>query len=286
MLKKISEVFSKIIIFLDNFFFKLTSKRFRYYLQDALRAESLTSIFYDNKKYTFFNPSNLTYWRTKTFEKKEPETLSWIKSFELSNPIFWDIGANVGLYSVFAGKEHPNAEIVSFEPSGLNIGILEKNIALNNLEANIKILQIPLLNRSREFLYMYESSNEEGGALNSFGNNLGFDGKEINLKNKYQIYGTSINQLIDDEVLKVPNYIKIDVDGNEHLILEKATSILTSNKVKEIMVELNEDYREQFIKVNSILQENSFTFKQKFISEFAKNSKFQKSYNYLFKKTI
>lgn len=133
---------------------------------------------------------------------------------------------------------------------------------------------------------MYESSNEEGGALNSFGNNLGFDGKEINLKNKYQIYGTSINQLIDDEILKVPNYIKIDVDGNEHLILEKATSILTSNKVKEIMVEVNEDYREQFIKVNSILQENSFTFKQKFISEFAKNSKFQKSYNCLFKKTI
>ena len=97
MIKKFSEILSKIIIFLDIIFNKLTKKNFRYYLQDSLRNHSNTNIIFENKKFTFFNPSNLTYWRTKTFEKKEPETLDWIRNFSLKKPIFWDIGANIGL---------------------------------------------------------------------------------------------------------------------------------------------------------------------------------------------
>ncbi len=282
MIKKISEIFSKIIIFLDIIFNKLTKKNFRYYLQDALRNSSNTTVIFENKKYTFFNPSNLTYWRTKTFEKKEPETMDWIKNFSLKKPIFWDIGANIGLYSIYAAKQNSYTEVISFEPSGLNLGILERNIVLNDLNENITVFQIPLFNKSNDLMYMNESSNEEGGALNSFGNDIGFDGKKINSINKYKIFGTSVDQLINDGVLKKPNYIKIDVDGNEHLILEKSSKVLTSDEIKEIMIELNEDYKEQFLKANQILKQNNFELKGKFLSEFGKNSKFQNSKNYLF----
>ena len=282
MIKKISEIFSKIIIFLDIIFNKITKKNFRYYLQDALRNHSNTTVVFENKRYTFFNPSNLTYWRTKTFEKKEPETLDWIKNFDLKKPIFWDIGANIGLYSIFAAKQNSNTEVISFEPSGLNLGILERNIFLNKLNDNITVFQIPLFNKSNDLLFMSESSNEEGGALNSFGNEIGFDGKKIKLINRYKIFGTSVDQLINDGILKKPNYIKIDVDGNEHLILEKSTKVLSSDEVKEIMIELNEDYKEQFLKANQILQQNNFVLKGKFLSEFGKNSKFKNSKNYLF----
>ena len=42
---------------------------------------------------------------------------------------------------------------------------------------------------------------------------------------KYNLYGTSINSLIANKILQIPNYIKIDVDGIEHLILDlKITS--------------------------------------------------------------
>jgi len=284
MIKKFSEILSKIIIFLDIIFNKLTKKNFRYYLQDSLRNHSNTNIIFENKKFTFFNPSNLTYWRTKTFEKKEPETLDWIRNFSLKKPIFWDIGANIGLYSIYAAKQNSNTEVISFEPSGLNLGILERNIVLNKLSDNITVFQIPLFNKSNDLLYFSESSNEEGGALNSFGNDIGFDGKKIDLINKYKIFGTSVDQLISDGILQIPNYIKIDVDGNEHLILEKSTKVLASDEVKEIMIELNEDYKEQYLKANQILKQNNFELKEKFLSEFGKNSKFQNSKNYLFKR--
>ena len=284
MIKKFSDIFSKIIIFLDLIFNKLTKKNFRYYLQDSLRNHSNTNITIENKKYNFFNPSNLTYWRTKTFETKEPETLQWIRNFSSKKPIFWDIGANVGLYSIYAAKQNSNTKVISFEPSGLNLGILERNIVLNNLSNNITVFQIPLFNKSNDLLYFSESSNEEGGALNSFGNDIGFDGKKINLINKYKIFGTSVDQLISDKVLQIPNYIKIDVDGNEHLILEKSAKVLASGELKEIMIELNEDYKEQFLKANQILKQNDFELKEKFLSEFGKDSKFQNSKNYLFKR--
>ena len=48
------------------------------------------------------------------------------------------------------------------------------------------------------------------------------------------------------------------------------------------MIELNEDYKEQFLKANQILKQNNFELKGKFLSEFGKNSKFQNSKNYLF----
>jgi hypothetical protein len=49
-------------------------------------------------------PNALNHYRVKTFSSKEPETLEWIDRF-LPESIFWDIDANVGLYSIFAAKK-------------------------------------------------------------------------------------------------------------------------------------------------------------------------------------
>ena len=61
----------------------------------------------------------------KRLFKKEPETISWINNFykfKINKKIkFWDIGANIGVYSIYAGKKYKNIEIVSFEPSTSNL---------------------------------------------------------------------------------------------------------------------------------------------------------------------
>ena len=286
MIKKFSFIISKIIIFFDNVFFKLTKKRFRYYLQDSLRLSSYSICLFENDEYKFFNPSNLTYWRSKTFLEKEPETLKWIKNFKSTNSIFWDIGANVGLYTVFAAKNNPRVQVVAFEPSGLNLGLLEKNIHINNVQKNVRIFPIGLTNKSNSFLNMFESSEEEGGALGSLGIETGFDGKKIKTINKYRIFSTSINQLIKDKILEVPNYVKIDVDGLEHLILEEADEVLNSGTLHEILIEINEEYDDQFKKVIEVMKYNKFKIFEKHLSTFAQNSQFDKSYNYIFKREI
>ena len=52
---------------------------------------------------------------------------------------FWDIGSNIGLYSIYAKIKHENIEIHSFEPSSSNLRVLSRNISINDLENKIKI---------------------------------------------------------------------------------------------------------------------------------------------------
>jgi len=42
--------------------------------------------------------------RGRTFHVKEPETLAWINEFSPED-VFWDIGANIGCYSLYAGPK-------------------------------------------------------------------------------------------------------------------------------------------------------------------------------------
>ena len=81
----------------------------------------------------------------KTFSSKEPETLEWINNFDDNeNIIFWDIGANIGLYSIYASLKSKNISIIAFEPSTSNLRVLSRNISINNLDDKIKIVSQPL----------------------------------------------------------------------------------------------------------------------------------------------
>ena len=54
--------------------------------------------------------------------------------------------------------------------------------------------------------------------------------------------------MLDNKLLEIPNYIKIDVDGIEHLILEGAGNYLKSKKIKSLSIEINENFYSQFNK--------------------------------------
>ena len=69
---------------------------------------------------------------------------------------------------------------------------------------------------------MMETSLTEGGSLlSSFGYKFDHEGNKINAKNIYSIIGTSLDDLIRKKIIKIPDYIKIDVDGTEHIIFKR-----------------------------------------------------------------
>ena len=105
---------------------------------------------------------------------------------------------------------------------------------------------------------MNEHDFVEGGALNSFGEKYNFEGKIFESKMRYQIFGTTINYLLDNKILEVPDYIKIDVDGIEHLILQGGDKYLKNKKIKSLSIEINENFKEQYDEVLKIMNENNF----------------------------
>ena len=87
---------------------------------------------------------------------------------------------------------------------------------------------------------MKENIFTEGGAHSTFGENFDHEGKEIQLtESKYKLYGTSINFLLKNSIIEMPNYIKLDVDGIEHIILKGADQFLSNKNIMGISVELN-----------------------------------------------
>ena len=62
------------------------------------------------------------------------------------------------------------------------------------------------------------------------------EGIKLNVINQYKIFGNSINYLLENQILEIPTYIKLDVDGIEHLILKGADAFLNHKKIKSISI--------------------------------------------------
>ena len=285
MVKKISFFLYKIIFFIDKIFSFITKKSFLIWFKEFLNEDSYKEIIINNNRIKFFVPNILTDWRVKKYFTKEPETIDWINSFEKKeNLIFWDIGANIGLFSIYNALKNEASTTFSFEPSSSNLRILTRNISINNLENKIKVITMPLTNKENSFQIMREKNFVEGGATNAFGVNFNFEGKNFKPEMKYSLLGTTIDYFIENKILEVPDYIKIDVDGIEHLILKGGEKYLKNKKIKSLSIEINENFTEQFNEVLNIMKSNEFRIlhKKHEKNNFSENSKFNKTYNYIF----
>ena len=284
MVKKLSYICFKILVFLDAIFKTLTKRSVLIYFNDFIQDSAYKSINILDKEIKFFIPNQLLNWRVDTFFTKEPETLEWINNFEKKeNLTFWDIGANIGLYSIYNSLKNPKSTTIAFEPSSSNLRVLTRNISINNLEKNIKVVSMPLTNKKNIFQEMKEGQFIEGGAMNSFGEKFDFEGKEFQTTMKYNLLGTTMNYFIENSILEIPDYIKIDVDGIEHLILEGGDKFLTHQKVKSLSIEINENFKEQYETVLDLMEKNKFKIlHKKHNDDLFEKSKFRKTYNYVF----
>lgn len=204
----------------------------------------------------FSTPNSLCRYRAVTFSSKEPETLRWIEQFG-GGGVFYDIGANIGLYSIYYAKLYER-KVYSFEPSVFNVKQLCKNISLNSLSDQIIFFPLPITFENQ--ISKFKISNSiEGGALNSFGVEYGFDGEAFNSDFEYSLPGFSLDEIYEKQILKdAPSIIKIDVDGIEHLILQGAKNIISSDKCKSILIEVNQNFHAQNKKVNYLLKNAGF----------------------------
>lgn len=205
----------------------------------------------------FYMPNQVCRYRVNSFSTKEPETLAWIDESPPGS-VLYDIGANVGLYSVYHALSK-NANVYAFEPSFLNLALLAKNLTLNEVSSKVKVIVNPLTS-SNVFADFSLSSLVEGGALSSFGVDYGHDGKHLEKKLAYQTLGFSLDFLIQSGALaEPPNMIKIDVDGIEHLILEGARQTLKLPECKTVLIEVSREFKEQATSIHTILTESGFS---------------------------
>lgn len=171
--------------------------------------------------------------RNRTFSTKEPMTLRWIESFEPKS-VFWDIGANVGIYSVYAALKS-EAQVVAFEPSVFNLEFLTRNINLNGIQKQVTVVPLAVGGQKIEANEFYLPSLAWGDSQNSYGEAIDQAGQPMEVLFSYRTLGAGLDEIRKIEGLAQPKYLKIDVDGLEPEILESGDHILQN--IDEVLVE-------------------------------------------------
>lgn len=188
--------------------------------------------------------------------KKEPDTVQWIENFLQAGDVFYDIGANVGVYSFVASKYFQGQlKIYAFEPAFMNFNQLCKNIYINKCQDNIIPLQIALSDQTILNNFNY-SSLTIGGAQNTLGEAINEKGAAFSPVFTQYTLSYRIDDLIENFGLPVPNHLKIDVDGIEFLVLKGAPKTLANSSLRSMIVELAEGEREQ--EVTNYLKNQGF----------------------------
>ncbi len=282
MKTKIKKVLTNVLSAMIKYFGGFKAMEFIYEQVLGHLLNHTSTIVHNDVTFKFATPNSLIRWRVNSFSSKEPETLEWIDSIP-RGAIMWDIGANIGLYSIYAAKIR-NLNVIAFEPSVFNLEFLARNIYLNRLNENISIVPLPLSSQIT-VSELKMTSMEWGGALSTFGENFGWDGELIKESFKYKLIGIDMESAISKLEISRPEYIKMDVDGLEHIILRGGINVLKS--IKSILIEVNDDFAEQAKQCEKLLLEAGLILKDKRHADEIDNSNagFQNTYNQIWTRT-
>jgi FkbM family methyltransferase len=178
--------------------------------------------------------SSASYKRVRAVQK-EPFTVAWLERSVGPGDVVYDIGANVGAYSLIAAKlADGGAEVYAFEPSAPNFSDLCRNVALNDAESSVVPLPIALWSRTGLVSFGYRSL-DPGDASHTISESQG----ESSSESEQRVLAFGLDDLVALFGLPVPNLIKLDVDGPELKVLEGAVKTISHPSCREMMIEVD-----------------------------------------------
>jgi len=186
--------------------------------------------------------------RATTILTKQPATIRWIDGFR-PDGVFWDIGANVGVYSLYAARRGI-AHVVAFEPAAINYFLLAANCEANGLEACIDSLLLGVgEDRAMAHLEVSQFASAKSFSFRSH--------PERTHTSRQPALVLSIDRLVDEFGLRCPTYIKIDTPGMSEAVITGGQRTFQTGGVREIHMELRESKAGQ--RITRMLERCGFT---------------------------
>ena len=168
---------------------------------------------------------------------KEPFTVEWIEARVRPGDVLYDIGANVGPYSLIAAKHTGGeARVYAFEPSAGSYHDLCRNIVLNGCEDAVVPFCVALW--SETALTVFHQRTLAAGAARHV-----LSGGASDRKARYHepLLAYALDDLIERFDLPLPNHVKVDVDGPELQVLQGASRTLRRPEWRSLLIEVERD---------------------------------------------
>lgn len=162
--------------------------------------------------------------------EKEPFTVEWIETSIRPGDVFYDVGANVGAYSLIAAKVTGNAaRVYAFEPAPASFHDLTRNAALNGCADSI--VAVPVALWSEDTPLTMPAGQPAGAARHLITVEEAPGGTAV--------LGMRLDTLVQSFALPIPTHAKIDTDGHELEVLRGAERTLSDPEWRSIIVELD-----------------------------------------------
>jgi len=230
---KIRRIISKIVIKIIFFIFK--DGALRNSLLQLLK--SYIEIKVNDNVLKFKDGNERLYLFLKVQFIVQKDLVNWIDTFN-NKDIFYDIGSNIGMFSIYAAKK--KIKTYCFEPHYSNLDDLQHNIYLNKVEDYINVVPLPL-NETVKKVSIDLRDLTSSSARNEISHLKSDYNNELKSVLRLNTISFSIKHLIQNNLILPPTKVKLDVDGVEFLILKGFEDLLSN--VDEILLELYEkDY--------------------------------------------
>jgi len=170
----------------------------------------------------------LEMWSGRYFEQHE---VDFIVGCLRPSMTFFDIGANVGLFSIPAAKKLTQGTVYAFEPTPLIFQTLVKNARLNNVE-NLRAIHSAVGDRNGEATLQVNVTGKDG--LNTIGRPT-HDYSEVVATETVPIL--TLDSFVETNAVPRVDLMKIDTEGAELLIFRGARSLLARPDAPAILFE-------------------------------------------------
>lgn len=165
----------------------------------------------------------------KRFSSEYDELSSFLQTIKIDDVVY-DVGANTGLYSLFAAENCQRGTVVAFEPYPPNVEVLRQDIVRNGLD-NIEIVEVGLSNSVGEAEFNQPGTKD-----------VGYGSSSINTESRgstVKVQTTTGDYLVNNGVYPTPDIVKIDVEGAEPLVIEGMEKILSESNCRAVFCEIH-----------------------------------------------
>lgn len=197
----------------------------------------------------FSTPNSVTAWRVQTLFTKEPDTIEWIAGFA-RGAVLIDIGANVGMYTIWAAVTR-GARVYAFEPESQNYAVLNRNIARNHV-ADRAIAYCASLSDKVAFGQLRLSEFVIGSSVHQYSARGETETKRGTFCQGS--YSSTLDTLVAEGIVPVPDHVKIDVDGIEPRIVRGARSTFANPRIKSVLIEVDTRIEDHWNMVDLMLE--------------------------------
>lgn len=163
------------------------------------------------------------------FKSEKQELADFVNEIERDDVVY-DIGANTGLYSLFAAKKCIDGKVIAFEPYPPNIRQFKHNLSRNQLQ-NIDIIDVAL----SDSIGRIEFNQPEESDIGYGSSSIEAEASEATI----DVPTTTGDQLIANDEIPEPNVVKIDVEGAESLVIEGLKNALSTSRCRLVYCEIH-----------------------------------------------